>query len=181
MRPRHLPCLAAAAFAALSALAVAAHAQTQARPGVPALSVAARPDLTIKRAFLVMSVSSSLLPATLQTVQSVRAGRPFFACMLIENRGPGAAQGVRTSGARLGGVTPVQAAYVANFSGGGIQMQPINAVNIAAGREAQLCLYYVRAPQAGRHRLMLEVDPANAVAETREDNNSMMLALDVGP
>jgi hypothetical protein len=47
----------------------------------------------------------------------------------------------------------------------------MNAVNIAAGREAPLCLYYVRAPQAGRHRLMLEADPANAVIETREDKN----------
>ncbi|HEV8589956.1 MAG TPA: CARDB domain-containing protein [Pyrinomonadaceae bacterium] len=114
------------------------------------------PDLTIRRLFLRSTPAGPV-------VSSVRVGQLYYACFEVANIGAGASGPFLVSGGGLG-----------------VRGTPtVPQANLAPGASREGCLLYRTTPSAGTYRLGITADPVNGVRETREDNNTATLEVDV--
>jgi hypothetical protein len=116
------------------------------------------PDLVIRRAYLRLQSSPS-------EVESIAAGRSYFACFEVANQGRAPSGVFRVGGGGLGvPIAPGQ-----------------NHASLLPGESRDGCLEYSTTPPVGIYRLTLTADSLRRVRETREDNNNSTLVVNIVP
>jgi hypothetical protein len=116
------------------------------------------PDLVIRRAYLRAAPRG---PA----VTRIRLGQRYWACFEVANVGAAGSGPFHVGGGGLG-----------------IPIAPSQAhATLLPGAARVGCLLYRTTPAIGSYRLGIDADSRRVVGETREDNNSATIAVDVIP
>jgi hypothetical protein len=116
------------------------------------------PDLVIRRTYLRATPRG---PA----VTRIRRGQRYWACFEVANVGAAGSGPFHVGGGGLGVPTAPSQAHAALLPG--------------ASRAG--CLLYGTTPAVGSYRLGIDADSRRAVRETREDNNTATLAVEIIP
>jgi len=116
------------------------------------------PDLVIRRVYL-RAVPGG--PA----VARIRLGRRYWACFEVANLGAAASGPFHVGGGGLGVPTAPSQAHA----------------TLLPGASRAGCLLYSTTPPIGSYRLGIEADSRRVVRETREDNNTATLVVNVVP
>ena len=115
-----------------------------------------RPDLTFRSAQL----GSLEKPAS-----TVKYGQHYYVCFTVANIGSAASGPFRVGAGGLGvPVAPFQ-----------------DHASLASGASRDGCIEYPTTPPSGDYKLELKVDSLDAVSESREDNNTSVIAVKVVP
>src|SRR5262245_39973792 len=118
-----------------------------------------RPDLVIGH----LNVRPDVFPFIFGN--QVKRGKPYLACFVVANIGPGPSGNFRVTGGGLG-----------------IPFNPFqNHAGLAAGASRVGCLQYPTTPPPGNYNLGLKVDSLNTVVETNEGNNTGVMPITVVP
>ncbi len=115
-----------------------------------------RPDLTFRN----VQLGSLAKPAS-----TVKNGQSYYVCFTVANIGAAASGPFRVGAGGLGvPVAPYQ-----------------DHASLTAGASRDGCIAYPTTPPPGNYKLELKADSLNVVTESREDNNTRVIAVTVVP